>query len=213
MISFTLSFENVIVLHRKTKQIIFYRKNYTHDLNIRILELIQHGINEGQIELPATEYSIEQVYFRKKYLAIWKGKSSIVVLIMDHSPSQMNIELVHNFGIRMESRFSNELDHLYSSFQGNIDIFLQDLPTRQNLGKMADEIFQLQLTRAFKINSPSTPLSGKQQEVFDYITRQYQAKGEVFLSEILNYFIEQDPLYKLQIQDILHEFIIKELLV
>ena len=223
MISFSLSFEAIVVLHHESREIIFYRKNETNSTNITLLEKIQSDIQNSKIALPDTVYGVELSHFQSTsqtrstshFLILWKGKYSLVLLILEQSPSQMNIDLLQNFGVRLESRFASELETLYSSFQGNIDVFLQDLPTRQNLAKMAEEIFQIHLTQAYRLSLPEDPLptfSPLQQKVVDFVDDISQKKGQVYLKAIFSHFVGENPLQRLQIQDIITEFLTKKYL-
>ncbi|MHA1673448.1 MAG: hypothetical protein ACTSYI_07455 [Promethearchaeota archaeon] len=220
MISFSLSFEAIVVLHHESREIIFYRKNEANSIDIALLEKLQLDIQNDEMSLPDTDYEIEISDFQSNShfhsLILWKGKYSFVALILEQSPSQMTLDLLKNFGVRFESRFSSELETLYTSFQGNIDVFIQDLPTRQNLGKMAEEVFQIYLTQSYRLSLPQDPfpsLPSLQQEVAEFADEICKKNGHVYLKDIITHFVAENPLRKLQFQDIITEFITKKYLI
>ncbi len=220
MISFSLSFEAIVVLHHESREIIFYRKNEANSIDISLLEKLQSDIQNDKIVLPDKDYAIEISDFQSNShshsLILWKGKYSFVVLILEQSPSQMTLDLLQNFGIRFESRFASELGSLYSSFQGNIDVFLQDLPTRQNLAKMAEEVFQIYLTQSYRLSLPQDPFPTfppLQQQVVEFADDICKKNGHVYLKDIISHFMSENPLQQLQIQDIITEFLWKKYLI
>ncbi|MHA1519160.1 MAG: hypothetical protein ACTSRK_03160 [Promethearchaeota archaeon] len=219
MLSFSLSFEAIVVLHHESREIIFYQKNETNSINISLLEKLQSDIQKDEIPLPENIYGVETSNFQFQSnphtINIWKGKHSLVVLILEQSPSQLTIDLLQNFGIRLESRFASELETLYTSFQGNIDVFLQNLPTRQNLAKMAEDVFQIYLTQSYRFSLPQDSLSSftpLQQQVAEFADDLCQKKGSIYLKNIISHFVAENPLHKLQIQDIVTEFLAKKYL-
>ncbi|MCF2140192.1 MAG: hypothetical protein K9W44_09080 [Candidatus Lokiarchaeota archaeon] len=209
MISFSINFEMVFVIHKQSNQIIFYRKNESFPLNVKLLEKVQNMIQNNQIQKGSSLNEIKQFELENKNGIIWTGKFTLIVLILNQNPSSMEKEMLHTYGIRLESRFSSELQNLYSTFLGNIDIFLQDLPTRPNLKKITDEIFHIDFTYPYTVNlnEDIKPISNIDNEILAFATKKVQEQKYVYLHQIISFFEKNHPLLKLQIQESIYSLI------
>lgn len=207
MLSFSTNFQLVCVVHKQSNEVIFFQKNESHPLNIELTEKIQSWINQNLQLADKTFDSFELFVMDSFYNLLWSGKYTYVILILTQNPGPMEREMVQTFGLRLESRFSTELEGLYTTFLGNIDIFLQDLPTRQNLRKMAQEIFHIKFTKPYIFKELKISQTGLSGEICDYIRAKMQTDGFVYLSDILTNFENLYPSKKLVIQEFVFNLI------
>ncbi len=199
----------VFVIHMQSKQIIFYRKNESIPLNTKLLEKVQIMVQDNQILKDSPLNAIKPFDLEDKKGIFWIGKFTLIALILNQNSSPMEKEMLHTYGIRLESRFSSELQGLYSTFLGNIDIFLQDLPTRPNLKKITDEIFHIDFTYPYTVNlnENTKPISNIENEVLKFAAKKVQEQKFVYLHQIISFFEQNFPLLKLQIQESIYNLI------
>ncbi|MHA1886782.1 MAG: hypothetical protein DRO88_07590 [Promethearchaeia archaeon] len=197
----------VCVIHKHSNQIIFFQRNESHPIQVDLLEKTQNFIQTDRRIQNRPIFSLESVQLNNLHNLIWVGNYTYVVLLIHQKPSPMEREMLQTFSVRLESRFASELQGLYSTYLGNIDIFLQDLPTRQNLKKMAEETFNIKYTKPYYFREVDMPPSGLAGEIIKYIQLQIENQGFVYIPHILTHFDAIYPFQKLKIQELVYKLI------
>ncbi len=141
MVALNRSYEYLLVFHNENMHVIFQNTAPDREFDFNTVEAIRQTIAQRQILIPQKEGQIGHAQLHNKYLIMRAGKYTLDVLILGMSPTRPIMDALKNFGVRFEARWGHELNNLYSKFQGEISIFLQDSDTRPNVKVLFHDIF------------------------------------------------------------------------
>ncbi len=170
----------------ESQGIIYYQVAPGIDLDPKLLELFRRAIQFKEIDLPLTEGEIEQATLEGKYLVTRAGNFTWTTIIINQKPTRFTREAIHSFSIKLESRYGREIKHLYTKYQGDINIFRETGATRESVEKITDEVFHLNLTLPHKLGFPTgKKMSKTTTKIWDLAEDlAHKTRGRILLGEL-----------------------------
>jgi len=150
-----LSIEYIIVTHRESQEIVYYKTAGNFDPDF--LDMFRSSIQYEILDLPSERGEIEQATLEGKFLITRAGKMIWITLINNHIPTLFTREVLKFFCEIFEDSFSREIRELYTHFEGDVSIFKKKSKSRQSIEDIIEDVFHLYLTLPFSIG----PLKGK----------------------------------------------------
>ena len=94
--------------------------------------------------------------------------------------------MLQNFGVRFESRWTQEVQEIYTTLLGDLEVFHKDTPTRPNLDKLVSEIFHLELVEPFQLGPAGNGavLSGVQKKVWNMAEEMARENPRFYLRDL-----------------------------
>lgn len=124
-----------------------------------------------------------------------------ITLILNKLPTLFTREVLKIFCKLFEELYTQEINNLYTHFQGDVSIFRKTTKSNQTIEDIVDEVFHLYLTYPFKIGSikgvKSSPNSKKIYQLAKIVA--HKAKGKILLERLFN---EGSKSFKLNNEDI-----------
>ncbi|TFG27861.1 MAG: hypothetical protein EU532_06510 [Promethearchaeota archaeon] len=151
--SLALSLEYVIITHRDSHGIIYIKSGYGMGLDPQFIELFRTAVEHGIIELPETEGEFEHATLEGKYLLTRAGNKIWISIVLNQIPTRYTREALHNFSVEFENHFGGKVRNLYSRYEGDVTIFLQESITRKTVDDIIEESFHLSLKLPHKLGS------------------------------------------------------------
>ncbi len=181
-----ISTEHILAIHKESKGIIFMISAPGISFDEKIIENLRRSIDFEEIELPTKDGEISQSSIMGKYVVIRAGKLVYSVVIINQKPNRFTREALHAFGIRFESRWGREIKNLYTEFDGNIKIFLENTERKGNVGVIVEEVFHLSLSLPHKIGIPMRKFKSKlTKKVWEAAEDLARGKRYIFLADLV----------------------------
>lgn len=170
----------------ESKGVIYYTTAPGIELDLQLFEKYRRALQFNEIDLPAAEGEIEQATLEGKYLVTRAGNHTWTTLIINQKPTRFTREAIHSFSIKFENRYGREIKHLYTKFQGDIEIFKQASNTRENVEGLIDEVFHLNLTLPHKLGFPTgRKMSKRTQKIWELAEDlAHKSKGFILLGNL-----------------------------
>ena len=198
-LSLALSIEYIVITHRESREIIYYKTAGEFDPDI--LDMFRSSVQYEILDLPSEEGEIEQATLEGKYLITRAGKLVWITLILKYKPIRFTREILKFFCKLFENQYEREIQELYTKFEGDISVFRKDPYSRQSLNKEMEDIFHLYLTLPFKIGSTRRKkLPPKAKKIYQFAkVLAHKEKGQILLD---NLFTEVSKSFKLSNEEI-----------
>ncbi|MGQ4873545.1 MAG: hypothetical protein ACP6IY_05660 [Promethearchaeia archaeon] len=170
----------------ESQGLIYYYTAPGIDFDPRLIELFRRAIQFKELDLPMAEGDIEQATLEGKYLVTRAGKYIWVTIIINQKPTRFTREALHSFSIKFESRYGRECKHFYTKFNGNVNIFKENSPTRESVDSIIEEVFHMNLTLPHKLGFPTgKKLSAKTKRIWNLAEDlAHKTKGYVLLGAL-----------------------------
>ncbi|NHJ40104.1 MAG: hypothetical protein FK731_08735, partial [Asgard group archaeon] len=183
-LSLALSIEYIVITHRESREIIYYKTAGDFDLNI--LDMFRSSVHYEILDLPLEVGEIEQATLEGRYLITRTGKLVWITLILKYKPIRFTREVLKFFCKLFENQYEREIEELYTKFEGDISIFRKDPYSKQSLDKELEDIFHLYLTFPFKIGSlRGKKLPPKAKKIFQFAKDlAHNEKGQISLERL-----------------------------
>ena len=183
-LSLAISIEYIVITHRESREIIYYKTAGDFDPNV--LDMFRSSIQYEILDLPLEEGAIEQATLEGKYLITRAGKFVWITLILKFKPIRFTREVLKFFCKLFENQYEREIQELYTKFEGDISVFRKDPYSRQSLNKELEDIFHLNLTMPFKLGSArGKKLSVKTKKIFQIAkVLAHKEKGQILLDKL-----------------------------
>ncbi len=205
----SISVSYLLVYHQESKGFIFVRGAPTEEFDPKFLEEVRRAIQFEEVDLPEIEGDITQASIKNKYIVMRAGKIATVLLVISAKPNRFTREALHSFSIRLESRWGRELKNLYTNYEGDIMVFLKNTETRENLNRLVDEVFQLDLTLPQKLGLPPTNLKRNTKRVWQIAEELARGKGYVLLGNLLDEAKDRMQSSRTIVADIVYDLVMQ----
>jgi hypothetical protein len=207
-----LSIEYVIITHRESREIIYYK--VTGNLEPNFLDSFRSSIKFEILDLPKELGAIEQSTLEGKYLITRSGKMIWITLILNKLPTLFTREVLKFFCEIFENQFNKEIYGLYSDFNGDISIFKTASNSKQSTETIIQDVFHLYLTLPFKMGTiKGKKYSKNARKVWRFITNLIKKNGDgLFIERLFNELSESFKISNQEIADIIFELVQKEIL-
>ncbi|MHA1986311.1 MAG: hypothetical protein ACW98D_06720 [Promethearchaeota archaeon] len=146
-----LSIEYIIVIHRESQEIIYYKAVGNFDPDF--LDIYRSSIHYKILDLPFEPGEIEQATLEGKFLITRACNMIWISIINKNIPTLFSREILKFFGEILEDSYNYEIRDLYSQFEGDISIFKKKSKSKQSIEDIIEDIFHLYLTLPFSIGS------------------------------------------------------------
>jgi len=153
-----LSIEYIIVIHRESQGIIYYKTVGNFDPDF--LDIYRSSIHYKILDLPLEQGEIEQATLEGKFLITRACNMIWITIINKNIPTLFTREVLKFFCEILEDSYNREIRDLYSHFEGDISIFKKNSKSKQSIEDIIEDVFHLYLTLPFTIG----PLKGKKLE-------------------------------------------------
>jgi hypothetical protein len=207
VLSLSLSLEYILLYHLDNKQLFYIHHSSRVSFDSSLIEALRQAIHQGQIALPQSINRIQQELFQRHNLLLRTGKYTVCIALFNSNPNRLMQDAVQSFHIRFESRWNTELASLYTSLQGNLQVFYQDLPSRPNVRKLIDEVFHAEFTVPYLLTPGTGSLRTTQLQILELAKSLIASRGYFFLDEILNSATLPEGMSLLQLADLVGELI------
>ena len=184
-LSLALSIEYVVIIHKESKEIIYYKT--AGDFDPDFLDIFRSSIQYELLSLPLEENTIEQATLEGKYLITHTGKMIWTTLITKNKPVITARESLVSFSSRFEKLYNEELRELYSEFNGDISIFQRKSLYKVSVDMIADDEFKLRLTLPYKlVSKKGKDITPKIKDILQLAKDiANKNKGRIFLNKLL----------------------------
>ncbi len=206
MISVSLSFNYLLVFHNESQGLI-YIESENNVFDPLFIEKIRFQIKRGYIQFRQIKGQIVHGMFEQFYLLLIKSKYTQIILILENKPNNFADEALSAFVARFESRWENELQLLYSHYNGNIDLFFNETKNGQNIQALANEIFHLNYHFPHQLGTPKTRLQGNYKKIWKIAQTLAKDSGYIIMRELWYKSSKITKIDKNLIADIIYEFL------
>ena len=185
MLLLSLGYKDLVILHRESQGILYMNHARGVPFDPSEIDSLRERVVSGTLKLPPNEGQIAHHPSKQHFLFSRIGKYTIILLILRDPPPSVTRDVLQNFGVRFESRWSQELQELYTAGQGDLNVFHKDTATRPNVDKLVAEIFHLELVEPFQL-SPTTSavLSGVQKKVWNLAEEMARDSPRFYLRDL-----------------------------
>jgi hypothetical protein len=183
-LSLALSIEYLVITHKESREIIYYKT--VGDFDPDILDMFRSSVQYEILDLPSEIGGIEQATLEGKYLITRAGESVWITLILKYKPIRYTRDVLKFFSKLFENQYETEINELYTKYKGDISVFQQDPYSRQSLNKEIEDIFHLYLTLPFKIGSTrGVKMSSKAKKIYQFAKGfAHKSKGQFLLDNL-----------------------------
>jgi hypothetical protein len=186
MLMLSLGFSDLIILHRESHGVLYM--NHARGIPFDHAEIneLREKVVSGSLKLPPKEGQIAHHPFKQHFLFSLIGKYTITLLLLRDPPPSITRDVLQNFGLRFESRWTQEVQEIYTTLQGNLEVFHKDTPTRPNLDTLVSEIFHLELVDPFQLGPAGNGavLSGVQKKVWNMAEEMARENPRFYLRDL-----------------------------
>ncbi|MFW9826785.1 MAG: hypothetical protein ACFFEY_04085 [Candidatus Thorarchaeota archaeon] len=206
-LSLALSIEYLVITHRESREIIYYKS--VGDFDPDILDIFRSSIQYEIFDLPSEIEGIEQATLEGKYLLTRAGKLVWVTLILKYKPIRITREVLKFFCKLFENQYEREIIDLYTKFEGDISVFQQDPYSRQSLNKEIEDIFHLYLAYPFQIGSiRGIKINNKAKKIYKIAKAlTHKAKGQFFLNKLFFEVSKSSQLNNIELAKIIYNLV------
>lgn len=164
--------------------------------------------------MPSEEGAIEQATLEGKYLVTRAGKMIWITLITKQKPILIVRETLKSFCIRFEKLYKQELNDLYTKFQGDISIFRRVSFYKVSVDMIADDEFHLKLTMPYKLGSTKgKKISSKTKKIYQFAkVLAHKTKGQISLETLFKEASKSFKLNNVEIAELIFDLVQNEIL-
>ena len=206
MISVSLSFNYLLVFHNESKGLVYF-ESVNNIFDLQFIERIRFQIRKGYIQFRQIKGQIVHGMFEQYYLLLISSKYTQIILVLDNKPNDFADEALSAFATRFESRWENELQLIYSIYEGNIDLFFNESKNGQNIQALVNEIFHLNYHFPHHLGTPKTRLQGNYKKIWKIAQTLAKESGYIIMREL---WFKSESITKIDknlIADIIYEFL------
>ena len=179
-----LSIEYIIVIHRESQEIIYYKAVGNFDPDF--LDIYRSSIQYKILDLPFEQGEIEQATLEGKFLITRACNMIWISIINKNIPTLFTREVLKFFCEILEDSYNTEIRDLYSHFEGDISIFKKKSKSRQSIEDIIEDVFHLYLTLPFTIGSlKGKKLKPKSKKIYRFAKDLiHKSKNNFFLEKL-----------------------------
>jgi hypothetical protein len=212
-LSLALSIEYIVITHKESREIIYYKS--VGDFDPNILDMFRSSVQYEILDLPLETGGIQQATLEGNYLITRAGELVWITLILKYKPIRFTREVLKFFCRLFENQYEREIKELYTKFEGDISVFQRDPYSRQSLEKEIEDIFHLYLTLPFKIGSRRRiKISSKAKKIYQYAKAlAHNTKGQFLLDKLFSEVSKSLKFGNIETADLIYKLIDLEVLI
>lgn len=207
MIALSLAFEYLFVLHKESEEIIFYHSLLGDSIDFPFILDLRRALKNHEVRVPIKDRQISHVILNEKYILFRAGKNTVVIMVSNISPTRFIQDALNNFSIRMETRWAEELEQIYTQNHGDLNLFLQETETKPSLTDLVNEIFHLEFQLPYALHGNPINLDEPGRKLWDFARELAKDNGTFLLNELIFGGVEIFSLSRLIIFDWINNFI------
>ncbi|MHA1719207.1 MAG: hypothetical protein ACTSWX_16245 [Promethearchaeota archaeon] len=209
MISVSLSFQYLLIFHRESEGLLYFKNAPDIEFDPLFIEKINYQIQKGYIQFRQIKNQIIHGMLDQYYLLLITSNYSKIILIVDEKPNEFTDEALEAFTVKFESQWEDELSLFYSLYQGNIDLFFEESKRGYKIENLINEIFHLNFNLPQILHVPKIKLQGNYKKVWKIAEELAKETGTINIRDLWAKSAIITKIDKDLLADIVYEFFMR----